>query len=234
MTFNRLTLPATFLAISGPAMANQVNEAKGASPEEIRTWASKIQQAYPAEALRKAEEGAVSMRLEIAENGRIGKCDVTTSSGSVALDEAACEGMIEHARYKPAIDADGHPTADIQSMTISYTLPEESKMAFAPPFMRDEDEWQPLVLGEGLADRLQATKSKRAIFGITIDEAGDPSGCGVMYPSGDAAVDRALCERLLAYAKFYPTELTDGSTLPGSITLDLPSFNSVTLIEPAW
>jgi TonB family protein len=63
---------------------------------------------YPAEALRKHEQGTVSFRLQLDANGRITACTVTGSSGSASLDAATCAIAQRRARFVPARDAAGN------------------------------------------------------------------------------------------------------------------------------
>jgi protein TonB len=98
------------------------SQARGASPDNQASWARRIQENYPARALRDETEGRVGVRVSIGTNGRVSDCTVTSSSGSRILDDAACEGMQRYARYKPALDAAGHPTEGSASTTIVYQL----------------------------------------------------------------------------------------------------------------
>ena len=43
---------------------------------------------YPAEALAERAQGTTRYRLQIGDDGRVDKCDIERSSGSVALDQA--------------------------------------------------------------------------------------------------------------------------------------------------
>ena len=64
------------------------------------------------------------MRITVGANGRVEGCAVTGSSGSAALDEAACRGMQRYARYNPALDAAGNAISSTTSQSIRYVLPE--------------------------------------------------------------------------------------------------------------
>ena len=80
---------------------------------------------YPAEALEKEEEGAVGFRLEVAANGRVTSCTITRSSGSASLDSTTCRLMQTRARFTPARDSMGRPTADALNSRIVWRLPED-------------------------------------------------------------------------------------------------------------
>jgi TonB family protein len=55
--------------------------------------------------------GRGTVRLGINERGRATYCVVTDSSGNAALDRRACEAFLKRARYEPALNSDGQPTA---------------------------------------------------------------------------------------------------------------------------
>ena len=64
------------------------------------------------------------MRITVGTDGRVSACSVTGSSGSSALDDAACRGMQRYARYEPALNAAGNPISTTLSEAIRYELPE--------------------------------------------------------------------------------------------------------------
>jgi TonB family protein len=78
---------------------------------------------YPAAALRNHEQGAVAFRLEIGADGSPTGCSVTGSSGSTLLDSTTCRLLMERARFEPARDSQGRPTADSYSGRIVWRLP---------------------------------------------------------------------------------------------------------------
>lgn len=53
---------------------------------------------YPAEALRRGEQGSVRFRAEIGPNGRVSRCSIVESSGSPSLDGATCRAVSKQAR----------------------------------------------------------------------------------------------------------------------------------------
>jgi len=105
-----------------PAPPAAPSQARGASPDNQRSWAARIQENYPSRAIRDEVEGRVGVRVSIGPNGRVSACSVSSSSGSSILDDAACEGMNRYARFKPALDDAGNPTTGSFSTTIVYQL----------------------------------------------------------------------------------------------------------------
>lgn len=79
---------------------------------------------YPAEALTTGVQGNTGIRLRVSDKGRVEKCDVERSSGSAALDQAACRVVTSRARFHPALSAAGRPVASHHSDTIRWMLRE--------------------------------------------------------------------------------------------------------------
>jgi protein TonB len=98
------------------------SKARGAQPENQRSWQQRIMDNYPARAIRDETEGRVGVRVTVGANGRVSGCSVSSSSGSSILDDAACQDITRYGRFSPALDADGNPTSGGWSTTIVYQL----------------------------------------------------------------------------------------------------------------
>ena len=110
-------------APAGPPPAPPApSQARGARTKNERSWAARIQENYPARALREEIEGTVGVRVTVTPDGRATGCSVTASSGSDILDAAACAGMERYARFDPALDNDGNPTTGSYSTRVTYKL----------------------------------------------------------------------------------------------------------------
>ena len=116
--------PGGQTVLSTQACPEVPSKARGVSPDGLNRWAARIQGDYPSSALRREEQGTVTMRITVGANGRVEACSVTGSSGSSALDDAACRGMQRYARYNPALNAAGDPISSTTSQAIRYVLPE--------------------------------------------------------------------------------------------------------------
>jgi TonB family protein len=66
---------------------------------------------YPGEALRSSTQGRVVVRIDVGTDGRATECVPVGPSGSAALDAATCRVVMTRAHFRPAIGADGLPTA---------------------------------------------------------------------------------------------------------------------------
>jgi protein TonB len=114
--------PPVVIPIARPPAPPAPSQARGVRPKNQNSWASRIQQNYPARALREGTEGTVGVNVTVGPDGRVSACSVSSSSGSSALDEAACQGMQRYARFDPALSSDGSPTSASWSTRIVYQL----------------------------------------------------------------------------------------------------------------
>jgi periplasmic protein TonB len=116
------TRPATRPRPSPPSATPKLNQSRIASPKDLRLWAARILDDYPAEALREQWEGTVHVRLRTKVDGMVGKCEVKQSSGYPILDEAACKGMMRFATFNPARDHYGNPAEGEWSTRFTYRI----------------------------------------------------------------------------------------------------------------
>ena len=106
----------------GVKLEDQQRIVRHTRPDNFADWAAKMQREYPAEALRTNTAGSVAMRLMIDEQGRVAHCHVGNFLAAEVLRTAACNAMIEHARYEPAIDEDGNPVVDVVMQEVRYDI----------------------------------------------------------------------------------------------------------------
>jgi protein TonB len=117
-----LRIPPPAPAAPPPAPPPTADLSRGAQTKNERRWAAQIQENYPSRALREEIEGTVGVRVTVTPDGRAAGCQVTSSSGSPILDQAACAGMERYARFDPALDRSGNPTTGSYSTRITYRL----------------------------------------------------------------------------------------------------------------
>ena len=77
---------------------------------------------YPSQAIANDEQGTVAVSLQIGANGRVTGCSTTSSSGSRSLDSATCRILRARAKFTPARDNQGNPTAGTFSQRITWRL----------------------------------------------------------------------------------------------------------------
>lgn len=80
---------------------------------------------YPSRALREEREGTTGFRVSVTAEGRVGSCNITSSSGHSDLDEATCSNVTRRARFNPATDGDGNPTTGSYSSRVRWVIPKD-------------------------------------------------------------------------------------------------------------
>ena len=78
---------------------------------------------YPAEALKKGEQGEVRFLLTVAVNGRVRACEIVASSGSRSLDATTCRLVAKRARFAAARDVEGRAVEGKYPGRINWVLP---------------------------------------------------------------------------------------------------------------
>jgi protein TonB len=86
-------------------------------------WASDND--YPTRALQLGQEGVTRFRLTVGADGRVSSCDITGTSGSPELDKTTCDLMRRRARFTPAADCDGNPTAGAYPSSVRWQIPKD-------------------------------------------------------------------------------------------------------------
>jgi protein TonB len=79
---------------------------------------------YPANALRKGDQGVTGFEVTVGPDGRVRDCTVTRSSGSAELDAATCAKVSQRARFDPASDERGTVVAGRYANAIRWQIPE--------------------------------------------------------------------------------------------------------------
>jgi len=145
----RLARPAALLpaAVLAAALLLPAAAPAQAPPQRARSGANLAtlfsDEDYPAAAIRNHEQGPVAFRLEVGADGHPSGCSVTGSSGSSILDSTTCRLLVARARFQPARDAQGKPTADSFNGRIIWRLPD------IPPRLEAlRSLWTACVMGE--------------------------------------------------------------------------------------
>ena len=109
----------------GPAVASAEPQPAASARARANLVTLFSDEDYPAAAVRNHEQGPVTFRLSVGADGMPAACSVTGSSGSALLDSTTCRLLMERARFEPARDAGGKPTADTVSGRIVWRLPDD-------------------------------------------------------------------------------------------------------------
>lgn len=78
---------------------------------------------YPAEALKRRQQGTTGFSMTISALGKVTACRITQSSGSEELDRATCTMMAQKIRFKPARDAAGKQVEGEFASRLTWKLP---------------------------------------------------------------------------------------------------------------
>ena len=76
---------------------------------------------YPLIAIRLQDQGRVLVKYLVKEDGSVGDCTVTASSGKPLLDHAACAMVMQRWKFKPATQ-DGKPIAEFLTAEVVFKL----------------------------------------------------------------------------------------------------------------
>ena len=111
--------PPAPVAPPPPKFQPKQPQPKGRSGEWVTT------NDYPSRALREEREGTTRFRLTVGPDGKVANCEITGSSGSPDLDEAACANLRRRGKFTPATDGDGNPTTGYYSNAVRWQIPKD-------------------------------------------------------------------------------------------------------------
>ncbi len=77
---------------------------------------------YPQQAMMEGNTGRVGLALLIDEAGKVRDCMIEETSGYATLDTMSCYTITTHARFEPAIGADGKPAKSASFHRISWRI----------------------------------------------------------------------------------------------------------------
>ncbi|WAT18669.1 energy transducer TonB [Aurantiacibacter sp. MUD11] len=100
----------------------QKNLLRPVRPLGIERWARELQERYPMEMLRRGQQAIVNVRLTVGEDGRATGCAVQNSLNEATFDELACELLLEHSRFEPALDGNGDPITSYWVTRVIYSI----------------------------------------------------------------------------------------------------------------
>ena len=78
---------------------------------------------YPAEALRRNQQGVVDARIKIDAGGAVIDCAIANSSGSKLLDSTTCAVIRSRAHYPPVADSDHPDLIRTDHAKIKWVIP---------------------------------------------------------------------------------------------------------------
>jgi TonB family protein len=78
---------------------------------------------YPSEAIRRASQGDVTVRITVGAEGRATDCATVATSGNLEIDRTVCRVALGRGRFEPALDANGRPVAIRALFAVGFYLP---------------------------------------------------------------------------------------------------------------
>lgn len=85
-------------------------------------YAARIAANYPRDMVRQSRSARVRVTVQVGPDGRVTHCHAHNAEPYPQFEVAACEGMMAHARYIPALDDAGNAVGGYDSMDIVYSL----------------------------------------------------------------------------------------------------------------
>ncbi len=129
-----ISVPAALFAADTPRpqATPTASVAPNAESQRAARNAEAIERFYPAESLRRGEEGSVKFRVTLNDKGLIQSCAVIETSGYARLDAATCEVMVATARFRPVREGDER-IASVHEGSLAWVLPARLRLAAPPP-----------------------------------------------------------------------------------------------------
>lgn len=77
---------------------------------------------YPISMIRKMQSGIVRFRLMVGEDGAPTACHIQLSTNPEGFDAAVCDALMQRARFKPALDAEGKPLLSYYRNSVRFSF----------------------------------------------------------------------------------------------------------------
>jgi hypothetical protein len=152
------------------------------------------------------QEHILTVYLTIDENGLPKACGIIEPSEAVSINAHICPHLLEYARFYPALDQRGVPSAVSGNFYVSYKIQISGKGITPPPVYvvaadnPNKREASPIyeIKKENIGITPESIASKKLTqIGISlgIDKDGIVGTCHFNTPTFDDALDRLICER---------------------------------------
>ena len=91
---------------------------------------------YPAEALRKMQEGTVDVRIEVDDSGAVANCTIARSSGTASLDTVTCAVIRSRAHYAALPDTSRRDLIRKDRVKIKWVIPRDQGTPVSDAYTR--------------------------------------------------------------------------------------------------
>ena len=92
-------------------------------PVDQARWVRKLQQDYPNRMGLRGMQGVLWVRLDVSVEGKPTACHMQSPINEEDFEREACENLMRHAKFTPALDAQGQPIASYWQTSIVYMIP---------------------------------------------------------------------------------------------------------------
>jgi protein TonB len=191
---------------------------------------------YPRVAVQLQEQGTIPIKYLVKEDGSVGDCTVTTSSGKPLLDAAACAIVKRRWKFKPGMQ-DGKPIAEFLTAEVVFKLVDPPKEP-RPTIMASLSPPPPAPTMPGLsmppvaitshvvtADdfpliSIRLHEEGKVMIRYVVREDGSIGDCDVTKSSGKSLLDGAACAMVKRHWKFKPA-MQDGKPISAFLTAEV-------------
>lgn len=170
------------------------------------SWTRILPTDFPQKALAQKRQGIVKIELAISPNGAIQSCNILESSTHADLDAETCKIASNKAKFGPALDVTGQPTAGRVQTEINWRIPGDGDATSSGDMANT-----PLTMPKDLRPKAGATTVS---FTVTAD--GSLKDCNLQStidPSSKAA--DAMCKLKI---KFEPYTDAKGQPVARRVT----------------
>ncbi|WP_170234850.1 energy transducer TonB [Croceicoccus sediminis] len=109
----------TEMGVDPVALRKSSRPAALADEEE---WLRDVFNDYPSEAIRNPQQGTVWFMIVVDENGKPAQCRITRNLAGEIFSDHTCRKWRRHAKFTPALDAEGNPITGVFFTAMTYGL----------------------------------------------------------------------------------------------------------------
>ena len=96
--------------------------ARPVHPEDLSEWALQFQRRYPESMLASGRQAIVWARVTVGTDGRGTQCAIQSTMNDTDFNIVACELLLQHGRWMPALDAQSQPIVSYWVGSIVYAI----------------------------------------------------------------------------------------------------------------
>ena len=89
---------------------------------EMHEWSRALMRQYPRNLLNSGQQAYVRARVNVSADGTPTDCLAQTDFNNEAFNKLACDLLLEHGRFEPALDAAGEPVDSYWATAVRYQI----------------------------------------------------------------------------------------------------------------